>query len=402
MYNLNFAPNENSTEAWRSLRILLQPDIWYGHSSFNRVRERVGQLTQTESTKVFLMLSARGALCSLLRSLHLPPGSEVIVQGFTCEAVVLPIIECHLTPIYVDIEPHTFSMDIESLQKAISGKTKIIILQHSFGMTPLNRVAVLEIAHSNNILVIEDLAHGFYPAIFTDQDPVQTIKLLSFGRSKLLSAVHGGAIVITQTELARAFSLAYDKLPFPSSMFVIKSFLYKMLAPTILFSTPFLIGKVLHKVINYLHLFTREISQTEKEGHYDSWLEKQFPNALAALLLPNLQQYEKLIQIRKNKADIYQQILGGQYPSTNLPLLRFPLLVNNRQAILDTMKVKGIVLGTWYKQPIAPTGLDLAKVQYRTGSCPEAEQICQKIINLPNSVTDQEAHFIAQEIRKLI
>ena len=69
------------------------------------------------------------------RDLDLQEGDEVAVVGFTCEAVVLPVTELKLTPLYIDVETESFSSTLPTLEK-LSSKTKAVVLQHTFGITP--------------------------------------------------------------------------------------------------------------------------------------------------------------------------------------------------------------------------------------------------------------------------
>src|SRR3989344_5790674 len=89
-----------------------------------------------------------------LKSLHLKIGDEVIMQSFTCNAVVNPILWAGGKPMYTDID-ETFNLDIQSLEKNITQNTKAIIVQNTFGI-PARIDKILEIAKKHNILIIED------------------------------------------------------------------------------------------------------------------------------------------------------------------------------------------------------------------------------------------------------
>ena len=78
----------------------------------------------------------------------------------------------------------------------------------------------------------------------------------------------------------------------------------------------------------------------------------------------------------------------------NSPLLRYPLLVENRNLILQKARRQNIFLGKWYDQVVAPKDLDLERVEYKLGSCPVAEGIGKKIINLPTNITLKKAEEI--------
>ena len=67
-------------------------------------------------------------------------------------------------------------------------------------------------------------------------------------------------------------------------------------------------------------------------------------------------------------------------------LLRFPIIVDDRQMLLIKTKKAGVVLGDWYKKILYAPQNTLDALGYKTGSCPKAEEIKDKIINLPTHV----------------
>lgn len=87
--------------------------------------------------------------------------------------------------------------------------------------------------------------------------------------------------------------------------------------------------------------------------------------------------------------------------SPTTPLNRFPYLLpkwSDRPNILRHFNKLGIRLGTWYDQPVGPGKVDLRAVQYTLGSCPNAEDVTKRIINLPTNVEKDTAQFIASEL----
>jgi dTDP-4-amino-4,6-dideoxygalactose transaminase len=99
------------------------------------------------------------ALQVAMMSLGLNQGDEVITVDFTFAATVEVIGLLNLTPVLVDVEADTYTMDIEALKKAITPKTKAIVPVHLFGQCA-NMEAILEIAKEHNLFVIEDNAQA--------------------------------------------------------------------------------------------------------------------------------------------------------------------------------------------------------------------------------------------------
>src|SRR3990167_6873804 len=221
MISTDFAPNEFRDDALASLITLFSIRLWKRGNALNRVKNKIeSYFPGTEST---FFLSGRSALSILLASFKLPKDSEVIVQGFTCEAVVLPIIHNKLKPIYADIEGETYSFDIDDLQRKITSNTRVIILQHTFGIVPKYRDRVLQLAIQKKLMLIEDLAHGFDPAFWQKQTLNDNqVLTLSFGRSKALSSVFGGALITSDRKLHLQLKQIEATLDFPPSIFIAK------------------------------------------------------------------------------------------------------------------------------------------------------------------------------------
>jgi len=398
MINLNFAPNENFSDALTSVLLLFQPWRWKKGKELQQIKSLILKifLNVSRSTlyvtryklHVSLFFSGRSALYHLLKNLNLKQGDEVLIQAFTCEAVVLPIVALKLKPVFVDIEKESFSINPIDLEKKLSKKSKVIILQHTFGITPSQREKVLYIIKKNNLLLIEDIAHGIKNSNVKNQ--ISKIKnhfyLLSFGRSKSLSSVFGGAIVTNNKKIAKKLNSL--NLPYPSYSMIFQLLLYKPIVFLIKLTYNFYLGKFLHFLAQKFNLLIPEITKKEKAGEYDNFFDKKYPNALAILLLNQFKRFEKIQNQRKKIVNFYLKKLNNVKPSIlyiKNPLIRFPLLIENRDKIWENLSKKSISLGRWYNSPVAPKGFPLNRVGYKWGSCPAAEEICQKIINLPTT-----------------
>jgi len=137
-------------------------------------------------------LSVRSGFDLWLASLGLPPGSEVLVSAITIRDMVR-IIEAHgLVPVPVDIDPDTLAIDLDSLQQAISPRSRLILVAHLFG-TRQPLADVLEIARQHHLLVAEDCAQAFAGRHYTG-DPRSDVTMFSFGPIKTATAL-GGALL---------------------------------------------------------------------------------------------------------------------------------------------------------------------------------------------------------------
>jgi Predicted pyridoxal phosphate-dependent enzyme apparently involved in regulation of cell wall biogenesis len=101
------------------------------------------------------------ALWLALLALGIGPGDEVITVSSTFMATCEAITYCGATPVFVDIDEHTYTMDPAGLEKAITARTKALIPVHLFGQT-VDMDPILEFASEHGLFVIEDAsqAHG--------------------------------------------------------------------------------------------------------------------------------------------------------------------------------------------------------------------------------------------------
>ena len=101
------------------------------------------------------------ALTALLQAGVLTPGDEVILPAATFTTVMSPILQTGLVPVFVDVEMETYNNDPAAIEKAITDKTKLIMVVHSLGC-PSNMEEIMRISEQYNIPVLEDCceAHG--------------------------------------------------------------------------------------------------------------------------------------------------------------------------------------------------------------------------------------------------
>ena len=148
------------------------------------------------------------ALQIAMMGLGLEQGDEVITADFTFAATVEVIALLKLTPVLVDVDPDTFNIDLEALERAITPKTKAIVPVHLFGQCA-NMEAILKIAKAHDLYVIEDTAQAI-GADYTFADgstkkagTIGDLGTTSFFPSKNLGCYgDGGAIFTNDDELA--------------------------------------------------------------------------------------------------------------------------------------------------------------------------------------------------------
>lgn len=131
---------------------------------------------------------------------------EVITTPFSYVATTSSIVWENATPVFVDISPDDYTLDVSKIEGSITEKTSAILATHVFGI-PCNVDAINEIARKHNLKVIYDAAHAF--GVQYDGRSVLNygdISTLSFHATKLFHTVEGGAIVTNDDDLAHKIS----------------------------------------------------------------------------------------------------------------------------------------------------------------------------------------------------
>jgi len=140
--------------------------------------------------------SGTDALHLSLKALGIGKGDEVITTPFTFFATVEAILYTGAVPVFVDIEPETYNIDVSLIEKKINKKTKAIVPVHIFGH-PADMKAIMDIATRHKLKVIEDCAQSFGAS----QDGRKTGSFgdagcFSFYPSKNLGAYGDGGMVV--------------------------------------------------------------------------------------------------------------------------------------------------------------------------------------------------------------
>ena len=123
------------------------------------LKEQLAGYLSTNPNSVFLFWKGRVGLYAILKSLGIKDGDEIILPAFTCVVAVNPITYLGAKPVYVDIDPMTYNMDVSMIERKVTGKTKAILAQNTFGLAA-DLDGIFEVANRYKLGVIEDCAHG--------------------------------------------------------------------------------------------------------------------------------------------------------------------------------------------------------------------------------------------------
>ena len=268
------------------------------------------------------------------------PGDEVITPGFTYIATAETVAVLGAKPIYVDINPKTYNLDVDQLEAAITPRTKAIIGVSLYGQCA-DYDAINAIAAKHNIPVIEDAAQSF-GATYKDKKScnLTTIACTSFFPSKPLGCYgDGGAIFTNDEELA----------------------------------------KIIRQIARH--------GQDRRYHHIRVGVNSRLDTLQAAILLPKLEILDDEMQARQRVAETYNQLFT-EAGITTIPFIeahnqsawaQYTIQVDNRDGVQAKLKEQGIPTAVHYPIPLnkQPAVADSNAV------LPVGDAVAERVMSLP-------------------
>lgn len=150
-----------------------------------------------------LVGSGTTAIYTILKALDLPDNAQVVYPDITCETALNATTYAGLTPVFGDIDPQTFNLDVSRVAKDVDRQAvRVVLATHMFG-TILDIDALRRALGGRDVFILEDAAQGY--GGWLGDSPVGSFgdaAIISFGPGKLLDCGGGGAILTDRTELA--------------------------------------------------------------------------------------------------------------------------------------------------------------------------------------------------------
>lgn len=269
------------------------------------------------------------------------PGDEVITVSYTFPATIAAVQYTGATPVLVDIDPATYTIDVGLVERAVTSRTKAILPVHLYGH-PADMPALLDIAGRHNLVVIEDAAQAHGAVAQAPVGALGAFGCFSFYPGKNLGACgEGGLVVVADDDNARTIRMLRDWGQAEKYHHVLKGFNYRM---------DELQGAIL----------------AVKLRHLDHWTEA-----------------------RRHHARAYHTALAG------LPLVRpverngwrhvyhlYVVRVAERERVRAHLETSRIRTGIHYPVPVhlQEAYQDLG---YGRGSLPETERAAREVLSLP-------------------
>ena len=343
------------------------------------------------ATHAFAFWKGRVALYAILRALGVGEGDEVILPGYTCVMDVNPIKYLGARPVYVDIEPVTYNMDVRRLEAALSPRTRVILAQHTYGY-PCEMDAILDIASRRGIPVVEDccLALGStYRGRICGTFGLAAY--WSFQWNKPFTTGIGGMVTTSDDALAaRIRAVCEAKLQPPSSKAALMLALQRMVYRALIYPRTTALATALFRWLTHKGLVVGSSAEAEFSPVMPDGF---FTGASAGQARAGLRQMRRLdenLAHRRAMRKVYDDLLreaGWTVPA--IPealdpiLVRYPVRVADKARAIAEAPGRHVELGTWFECPLHPIETPLEKYDYSGGLCPVAEKACRETVNLP-------------------
>jgi len=186
------------TELDRAVLGVLEHNKFILGPEVTRLEEEIAALCSVEYA--IGVASGTDALLVALHAAGVGPGDEVITTDFSFFSTAGTISRLGATPVFVDIEPDSYNMDVTRIEHAITGRTRAILPVHLFGQVA-DMDPIMEIAAKHGLKVIEDAAQAIGAGYKNrPAGSMGDFGCFSFYPSKNLGAGGDGGIIVTKTE----------------------------------------------------------------------------------------------------------------------------------------------------------------------------------------------------------
>ncbi len=309
--------------------------------------------------------SGTDALQLALMALGLQPGDEVITVPFTFVSTVEVVAALGLKPVFVDVRPDTFCMDVSKLEAAMTSRTKVILPVHLFGQCA-DMETIMRSASAHHLFVVEDACQALGAQVtFSDGSVHQAgtmgdIGCTSFFPTKNLGCFGDGGAVFTQDDdlAARIRSIANHGM-------------------------------------------------TQKYYYDQVGINSRLDTLQAAVLQVKLRHLDEYIQSRQHAACLYNEALADR-PSIITPAKasfsthtyhQYTLRLDSgcRDAVRQKLSDAAVPSMIYYPCPLHLQAA-YQSLGYKKGDFPVAEFLAKSVLSLPmhTELTEEQIQYIVQ------
>jgi dTDP-4-amino-4,6-dideoxygalactose transaminase len=302
-------------------------------------------------------------LALALRACAIGPGDEVITVANTFIATIEAIAMVGATPVFIDVDPETYTMNWRQLERMLTSRTRAILPVHLYGH-PVDMQPVLEFAHANGLRVVEDAsqAHG---ATYKGQrvGSLGDIGCFSLYYSKNLGAYGEAGICVTND----------------------------------------------NRFAEALHLL-RDHGSRIRYTHEVLGFNARLDELQAAVLRVKLRYLEQWNAARQAHAQAYTEQLRGVVEA--VPVVRpwgthvycyYVVQVHERDHFRKVLEQEGVATGIHYPTPVHLQPA-CSHYGYKRGMLPVTEAVTERIVSLPiyPELTVEQREWVVNSIKKQV
>ena len=351
--------------------------------------------------------SGRMAFFSLMQSLGIGKGDEVIIPGFTCSVVANAIIRAGAKPVYSDIDTETLGSDASAVERCITPQTRMIVAQHSFGI-PCNIGEIADLAESKGIFLVEDSAlaldsrvHGKSVGTWGDA------AFFSTDHSKPLNTIIGGMLFTTHKDIFENLKPPKGNIPdlsevhqknlFQRFNYERKNYTPSRYPRSIFCETLFV---AMNRFVGKKTVFLESdyTAQTPSKTKYP------YPAKMPAFLAQlGLFELDRWMYEKKKRKELLREYLSSSETASNqihIPGAYYdkekeivPLRFIFRSLRADLLRKKFgkyvDVNSMWFLDPVICCPEGPFALGYNAGKCTNSENVCSDILNMPCVLPDE-------------
>lgn len=335
-------------------KVIKRGTYWATGPEIEKFEQKIADFVDRKYSVCFN--SGTSALHSILIANSISSG-EIIVPSFTFISTANTVLLSGAKPIFAETEEQTYGLDAESVKQKITKKTKAIISLHYGGLPSRDVKLLKELAEEKDILLIEDAAESLGAKI--DGQMAGSFgkeAMFSFCQNKVITTGEGGVALTDSEEI-------YNKMK------LIRSH-----------------GRVETKKNNYF-------STTKEMDYIDIGYNFRMATMNAALGISQLNKINKIIKMRKEKANYYNDKLKD-LDEVKLPIERqcqkhvyqmYTIQLEKKKLRDDLQKhlIKKGIMTKVYFYPIHLKSYYKKKFGYKKGELPRTENISEKVLTLP-------------------
>ncbi|MBW3542152.1 MAG: DegT/DnrJ/EryC1/StrS family aminotransferase [Planctomycetes bacterium] len=354
----------------------------------------------SDADEAVFTLSVRSAWDLLLGALDLPPGSEVLMSGLTIPDMVRIVEHRGLVPVPLDLELDTAAPSPETLRRAVTARTRVVLIAHLFGGR-VDLGPLIEESRRHGLVFVEDCAQAYVGPAFTGT-PEADASLFSFGTIKTATALGGGLARVRRRDMLERMRRAQEGYPRQSRW----SFLRRVLKYSFL------------KLVSLRPLFAAAVRLCRWTGYdYDRALNaavrgfggegverfRRRPSApLAALVSRRLSKYNaRSVNQKTRRGELLSALIAPAVHSPGWALSPhnywvFPVLSDDPPATVARLKAAGFDATQGQSMCVVPGPAGRDEIEPR-----QTRELLAKMIYVPlyPALPEREIHRLADVLR---